>query len=99
MSDEINDEQAVTRSKVRGRIGVDGAELDPAWPRMRNLLIIAGDGVGVAILITVLAIIGSHGSALDFHGRRDRPLAAHSDTASARVSSGDSSVPPAGQPG
>ncbi|MGO4613235.1 hypothetical protein AB4305_21255 [Nocardia sp. 2YAB30] len=66
MSDEINDEKAATRSKVCGRIGVDGAEPHPAWPRMRNLLIIVGDGVGVAVLIAALAIIGSHGSALDF---------------------------------
>ncbi|MEU4340973.1 hypothetical protein AB0H00_06815 [Nocardia sp. NPDC023852] len=64
MSDEMNDEKAATRSKVRGRIGVDGAA--PRWPRMRNLLIIAGDGVGVAVLIAALALIASHGSALDF---------------------------------
>lgn len=36
------------------------------WPRIRNVLILAGDVVGVVVLIVAVAIIGSHGTSLDF---------------------------------
>ncbi|PXX59243.1 hypothetical protein DFR70_112160 [Nocardia tenerifensis] len=35
------------------------------WPRLRNVLILAGDVVGVVVLIVAVALIGSHGTSLD----------------------------------
>ncbi|MEU7144448.1 hypothetical protein ABZ942_33740 [Nocardia sp. NPDC046473] len=42
------------------------AEQVSRWLRIRNVLIVAGDVVGVVVLIAAVAIIGSHGTSLDF---------------------------------
>lgn len=42
------------------------AEQVSRWIRMRNALIVVGDVVGVVVLIVAVALIGSHGTSLDF---------------------------------
>ncbi|MFI7004782.1 hypothetical protein [Nocardia sp. NPDC050175] len=42
------------------------AEQGSRWLRIRNVLIVVGDVVGVVVLIVAVAIIGSHGTSLDF---------------------------------
>ncbi|WP_158608042.1 hypothetical protein [Nocardia panacis] len=36
-----------------------------AWARIRNVLVVTGDVMGVLVLIAVIALIGSHGEAMD----------------------------------
>lgn len=36
------------------------------WPRIRNALVVAGDVVGVMVLMAAVALIGSRGTSLDF---------------------------------
>ncbi|WP_338762054.1 hypothetical protein V7968_34640 [Nocardia vulneris] len=59
---EAETERAVGIEYGRPQSVVDA----PVWPRVRNILILAGDVVGVVVLIVAVALIGSHGTALDF---------------------------------
>ncbi|MFB8279281.1 hypothetical protein [Nocardia colli] len=36
------------------------------WPRLRNVLVLMGDVVGVVVLIVAVGLVGSHGTSLDF---------------------------------
>lgn len=37
----------------------------PVWPRVRDMLVLAGDVVGVLVLIVAAALIGAHDTVLD----------------------------------
>ncbi|MGW4092304.1 hypothetical protein [Nocardia sp. NPDC004750] len=68
MSDRTNDEKAAAEPGRRATTPTaDGvAARVPAWTRIRNLFIIAGDAVLVVVLIGAVFLLGERGTSLDF---------------------------------
>ncbi|MBF6074080.1 hypothetical protein ACWEPH_28510 [Nocardia beijingensis] len=68
MPDRIDDEKAAAQPGRPASTSVAGGvpERGPAWRRMRDLLIVAGDAVLVAVLIGAVLLLGERGTSLDF---------------------------------
>ncbi|MEU6829544.1 hypothetical protein ABZ894_12945 [Nocardia beijingensis] len=68
MPDRIDDEKAAAEQGRRASTSVAGGvpERAPAWRRIRDLLIVAGDAVLVAVLIGAVLLLGERGTSLDF---------------------------------
>ncbi|MFG1795256.1 hypothetical protein [Nocardia sp. NPDC049149] len=71
MLSEVHNENVETTllasAQTYGRTSMQTkAERADLWPRLRNVLLVAGDVLGVVVLIVVVALIGTHGTSLDF---------------------------------
>ncbi|WP_039798428.1 hypothetical protein [Nocardia araoensis] len=68
MPERTNDEKAGTEPGSRATTptvcGVP--ERRPAWTRIRNLSVVAGDALLVAVLIAAVVLLGERGTSLDF---------------------------------
>lgn len=64
----MNDEKAAAEPGRRASTPTaDGAPWHgPAWTRIHDLLIVAGDAVLVAVLIGAVFLLGERGTSLDF---------------------------------
>lgn len=69
MPESIDNEKTETRrgSRATAPAAARGVpERGPTWTRLRNLLVIAGDAVLVAVLIGTIVLLGERGTSLDF---------------------------------
>ncbi|WP_063018051.1 hypothetical protein [Nocardia niwae] len=68
MPESIDDEKTETRpgSPAAAPAARGGPERGPTWARLRNLLIVTGDAVLVAVLIGAVVMLGERGTSLDF---------------------------------
>ncbi|MEU1547797.1 hypothetical protein [Nocardia sp. NPDC005745] len=69
MPESIDDEKTETSPGRRATAPAAArgvTERGPTWTRLRNLLIITGDAVLVAVLIGAVVVLGERGTSLDF---------------------------------